>query len=497
MKRLFFIMITLVLWLNSCTERKTYDFANVKSVEDLKGHSVAVPMGSSYDLFLSDMEGVEVVRLGLGELLVAVEKGRADFSIIDQFQARISNLELRGLEVKFDNVLKGTASAGFRKEDSLLCSQFNEYLSGIRASGEYDRWLDRWQSAIDSMADASLLVTRPEKRPDRRALHVGITITYPYLFYKENNLTGIEVDLFNRFCVQAGYSVDYEVNDFIALIPALNSGKIDVILSHMRKTEERAKQVLFSDPYIEGGGAVVCKTGNGRDIKRAGLWIRFKDSFNNNLVVEQRWKMMADGLWVTVRISVLSVLAAVIVGSIMCRLRMSRRRGVNMPTGIVVDLLRSIPLLVILMIMFYVVFASSKISGLWITIMSFGLYYGAYFSEVFRTGMESVDKGQWEAGFALGLRKFQTFYKVVLPQALNRVIPVLKGEVISLIKMTSVVGYVAVIDLTKATDIIRARTLDAFFPLILVSIVYLLLSWLIGLGLNALESKITPKSRKI
>ena len=127
--------------------------------------------------------------------------------------------------------------------------------------------------------------------------------------------------------------------------------------------------------------------------------------------------------------------------------------------------------------------------------MSFGLYYGAYFSEVFRTGMESVDKGQWEAGFALGLRKFQTFYKVVLPQALNRVIPVLKGEVISLIKMTSVVGYVAVIDLTKATDIIRARTLDAFFPLILVSIVYLLLSWLIGLGLNALESKITPKSR--
>ena len=85
----------------------------------------------------------------------------------------------------------------------------------------------------------------------------------------------------------------------------------------------------------------------------------------------------------------------------------------------------------------------------------------------------------------------------MLPQALNRIIPVLKGEVIALIKMTSVVGYVAVVDLTKASDIIRARTLDAFFPLILVSVVYIVLSWLTGWGLNALEWRLTPKSRDL
>ena len=170
---------------------------------------------------------------------------------------------------------------------------------------------------------------------------------------------------------------------------------------------------------------------------------------------------------------------------------------VSSPTGIVIDLLRGIPLLVLLMLMFYVIFASSRITGTWVTVMSFGLYYGAYFSEVFRTGMESVDRGQWEAGFALGLGKFQTFSKVVLPQAMNRIIPVLKGEVIALIKMTSVVGYVAVVDLTKASDIIRARTLDAFFPLILVSVVYIVLSWLTGSGLKALERQLTPKNRDL
>ncbi len=497
MRMLRYILIAAVLLLGSCSGRKAGDLSGVNSIEDLKGHSVAVSMGSSYDLMLSEIGGIDIIRLGVGELLVAVEKGRADFCIIDQFQAVMLNMESRGLEIRFRNILKGTAAAGFRYEDSLLCRQFNGYLRDMMDSGEYDSWLGEWKAASDSMADASFLVPRHEIGSGKRTLHVGITITYPYLFLKNNRLTGIEVDMFNRFCERMGYAVDYEIYDFSALIPALNSGKIDVILSHMRKTEERARQVLFSDAYIEGGGAAVCRSADGKAAgARAGFMERMKESFRNNLVEERRWKLMADGLWVTIRISVMSILAAVLVGIVMCRLRMSRRRMVNLPTRIMIDILRGIPLLVVLMLMFYVIFASSGITGTCVTVMSFGLYYGAYFSEVFRSGMMGVDRGQWEAGYALGLRKFQTFHMIVLPQALNRIIPVLKGEVIALIKMTSVVGYVAVIDLTKASDIIRSRTLDAFFPLILVSAVYLFLSWLAGCGLGMVERRINPKNRK-
>ena len=498
MSRLMYLLIAAMVWLSSCTGRRQQDLQGVKSVEDLRGHSVAVSMGSSYDLMLSDIDGVDVIRLGVGELLVAVEKGRADFCILDQFQARMLNIDMRGLEIKFSGILKGTACAGFRMGDSILCSQFNCYLDSLRTTGEYDSWLGDWKAASDSMADVSLRVARHEKQQGRKALRVGITITYPYLFLKDNNLTGIEVDMFNRFCERAGYPVDYEIYDFSALIPALNSGKIDVILSHMRRTDERARQVLFSDPYIEGGGAAVCRSVNGNPGGvHAGLLERTKESFKNNLVVEQRWKLMADGLRVTVQISLLSILAAVAAGIVLCRLRMSRRRIVSRPAGVVIDLIRGIPLLVILMLMFYVIFASSGITGTWVTVMSFGLYYGAYFGEVFRAGMESVDKGQWEAGLALGLNKYQVLRKIALPQALSRIIPVLKGEVIALIKMTSVVGYVAVIDLTKASDIIRARTLDAFFPLILVSVVYIILAWLTGMSLKAMERRLTPKSMDI
>ena len=139
------------------------------------------------------------------------------------------------------------------------------------------------------------------------------------------------------------------------------------------------------------------------------------------------------------------------------------------------------------MIMFYVIFAKMHLSGVTVAIFSFALFYGACFSEVFRTGMLSVGRGQWEAGAALGLGKFQVFRLIAFPQALKRIVPVFKGEVISLIKSTSIVGYVAVLDLTCAGDIIRTRTLDAFFPLILVSLIYIILSTLSGSLLNALD----------
>ncbi len=116
------------------------------------------------------------------------------------------------------------------------------------------------------------------------------------------------------------------------------------------------------------------------------------------------------------------------------------------------------------MLIFYVIFASVNIQPVLVAVIAFGMNFAAYVSEMFRTSILSIDKGQWEAGIASGFSKFQTFLYIILPQAVNRVLPVYKGEFISMVKMTSVVGYIAVQDLTKAGDIIRSRTFDAFFP---------------------------------
>lgn len=221
------------------------------------------------------------------------------------------------------------------------------------------------------------------------------------------------------------------------------------------------------------------------------------ESIYSNLLYEDRWLMMADGLLNTVKVSLWAILFATLLGGILCAIRMNSRNWARGCVRLYVDLMRAIPLLVLLLLLFYVILADVALSPLWIAIVCFTLYFSAYFCEIFRSGIEGVNRGQWEAGLALGLTPWRTFMKVIMPQALKKIIPVYKGQMITLVKSTSIIGYVAVVDLTKAGDLIRSRTFDAFFPLLLVAAVYLLLTLVLGALLDLLERRITPKSRQI
>ena len=222
-----------------------------------------------------------------------------------------------------------------------------------------------------------------------------------------------------------------------------------------------------------------------------------RESFVSNLLTEDRWEMMVDGLGVTLEISLLSILFATLFGALICSLRMSRNRAVKGTAQLYIELMRSLPLLLLLLVMFYLVLASSGLDKTHIAIVCFTLYFGAFFCEIFRSGIEGVSKGQWEAGAALGMNKRQVLSKIVIPQALLRVLPVYKNQMITLIKSTSIVGYVSIMDITKASDVIRSRTFDAFFPLLMTALIYLMLSWLYGLAVDALERRLTPKHRTL
>ena len=130
-----------------------------------------------------------------------------------------------------------------------------------------------------------------------------------------------------------------------------------------------------------------------------------------------------------------------------------------------------------------------------VAVIAFGVNFGAYVSEMFRTSIQSIDKGQYEAGIASGFTKIQTFIYIIMPQAMRHVLPVYKGEFISLLKMTSIVGYIAVQDLTRASDIIRSRTFDAFFPLIMAAVLYIIIAGLLTWALSYLEISVDPKRK--
>ena len=221
-----------------------------------------------------------------------------------------------------------------------------------------------------------------------------------------------------------------------------------------------------------------------------------REGIYSNLLFEDRWIMLTDGLLNTIKVSLWSLLLATLFGCVLCAIQMNARNWAKTCVKWYVEFMRGIPLLVLLLLLFYVVLADVPLSSLWIAILCFTLYFSAYFTEIFRAGIEGVDRGQWEAGLALGLTPWRTFIKIILPQALKRIIPVFKGQMITLVKSTSIIGYVAVVDLTKAGDLIRTRTFDAFFPLLLVAAVYLLLTMILGAFLNLFEKSVTPKSRK-
>ena len=218
------------------------------------------------------------------------------------------------------------------------------------------------------------------------------------------------------------------------------------------------------------------------------------ESFTNNLIVEDRYRMILDGLQVTLLITLCAVLLGTVLGGLVCWMRMNRRKWLRRVASVYIDLMRGTPVLVLLMLMYYVVMAPLDATGIVVAIVTFAMNTAAYISEMLRTTIQGIERGQTEAGLALGFTQRQTFFKIVMPQVVRAVMPVYQGEVVSLLKGTSIVGYIAVADMTRASDLIRSRTFDAFFPLLVTAIIYFLVAWLIGLLLMSLVQRQRAKA---
>jgi polar amino acid transport system substrate-binding protein len=222
----------------------------------------------------------------------------------------------------------------------------------------------------------------------------------------------------------------------------------------------------------------------------------FMDSLHSTFFKEARWKLILHGLWTTVLVSVFATLLGTLLGAGVCFLRMSDHWLPRQIGRFYIAVVRGLPVLLLLMLIFYVGFARIDVNPLLVAIIAFGMNFAAYVAEMFRSGVEGVDRGQHEAGIAMGFTPVQTFFYITLPQAVRRILPVYRGEFISLVKMTSIVGYIGVQDLTKASDIIRSRTFEAFFPLVMVALIYFLVIWVLGWALDAIDRRTDPAWRR-
>ena len=204
----------------------------------------------------------------------------------------------------------------------------------------------------------------------------------------------------------------------------------------------------------------------------------FKDALYLNFVKEDRWKYIVEGLGVTIEVTFCAVILGIFLGFIIAIIRATHDKtgklGVlNAIANVYLTIIRGTPVVVQLLIMYFVIFGSVNVDKVLVAILAFGANSGAYVAEIIRSGIMSVDNGQFEAGRSLGFNYSQTMIYIILPQALKNVLPALGNEFIVLLKETSVAGYIALQDLTKGGDIVRSQTYNPFLPLIAVALIYL------------------------
>ncbi len=241
------------------------------------------------------------------------------------------------------------------------------------------------------------------------------------------------------------------------------------------------------------------------------MFDEFYSQFKLNFIDENRWFSLLKGLGTTLEITFLALILGLVIGIVIATVRSTydknqsslKKKGglgyvlmkvLNAICNLYLTVIRGTPVVVQLMIAYFIIFANAK-DGTLVAVFAFGLNSGAYVAEIFRSGIMSVDNGQFEAGRSLGFNYPQTMIHIIIPQAFKTVLPTLCNEFIVLIKETSVAGYVGVMDLTKAGDIIRGRTFSAFMPLIAVALIYLLMVIILSSLVKRLERRLRKNER--
>ncbi|MBR2281466.1 MAG: ABC transporter substrate-binding protein/permease, partial [Spirochaetales bacterium] len=372
-----------------------------------------------------------------------------------------------------------------------LKGKIDAFLKKITEDGTLADMDRRWvQEKNDDMPEIAA--------PTNPTMHlvVGTSgVVPPYSYYKGSELVGYDIEMAYRLAEDLNASIEIKVYNYAGLLTAAQAGTIDCILANLNKTPERAEVILFSDPILQMSTGVMVRDGSGAVKGSNGFFSSIADSFDKTFVKEGRYKLFLSGIGMTLAISDMSIIFGTALGFVVYLLCRRGNRITNGITRLSIWLIQGMPLVVLLMVLFYIVFAKVPIDGMWVAIVCFTLTFGASMFGMLRSGVSAVDRSQTEAAYALGFKDSRTFFEVVLPQAVLHFLPEYKSQVVALIKATSIVGYIAISDLTKVADIVRSRTFDAFFPLFAIAVIYFVLAGLITFLIGRLLKRMDPHKR--
>ena len=475
--------------------------SSAKTLEDFENATIGVMTGTVYDDFAKERfpNAKREYYNMISDMIVAVEQEKIDGYLSESSYVTAAIWE--GAKIRsIDEAIDHTQAAYiFQKSEqsALLREQLNSFIRAAKENGTLDELEEKWFGKTEPTGKLDFNSLTGENGTVRIAVAPDLK---PISYIKDGELTGYEMEILLLFAKEYGYKLDLSYMTFDAILPGVTTGKYDIGTGGVTITEERAQSLDFSESHLTVDVVMVVKAEPDNAVQNS-FWGEVKEDFEKTFIREERWKLIVEGIGVTMLISLCAAVGGSLLGFALYMLSRSEVKLLQLPAkGIAKVYSRIIagtPVVVILMILFYVIFGKVRdMSGILVAIIGFTLTFGAFVYDHMTVSVGSVDRGQTEAAYALGYTKNKTFFRIIFPQAMTIFLPSYCGQAVELIKATAVVGYVAVNDLTKMGDIIRSNTYEAFFPLIATAVIYFLLTWMLSLLLGLVKRRFEPKRRR-
>ena len=484
------------------TASKTSEF---QTFDELGGKTLSMITGAPFEEMISSKVpnvGEFTYYQSSPDMMLGIKSGKTDAGLMNNAVAELVVNRDPELAI-FPQSLGDTAfGLAFPKGDD-RCKEWQKVYDGFSAETKTDLW-KKWTGADDSVKT----VPKQDWPGANGTVKVAACDALEPMSYvgEGGELLGLDIETILLIAKELDVHVEFTPMDFAAVLASIGSGKADVGCGSIVTTDERRETMDFIEYQpasfvlivrsVDGTDAVDGSKGGTIDDSDRSFFSSLKDSFDKTFIREDRYKLFIEGIVTTLIIVVLSILFGTLLGFAVYMLCRRGNKIANLIARFFIWLVLGMPVVVLLMILYYIIFAKASISGTFVAVIAFTLVFGSAMFGMLKSGVGAIDAGQTEAAYALGYGELKTFFRIILPQAIPHFLPAYKGEVVSLIKSSAIVGYIAVQDLTKMGDIIRGRTYEAFFPLIAVAIIYFILAGMLNFIVGRIEKRLNPRRRK-
>lgn len=468
------ILMSLMLVMPCVAQEKVPEYSKA---EEMGGATIGLLTGMPFE----DMVREKVPDIGgfayfasLPDEVLALKSRKIDGIFINNALIDFAAAHNPDLVKMTEHYLDSNFGFAFPKGDPQQ-EVWREIIDRMKADGTIDALWEKWMISNDPVKE----MPKQDWPGNAGTIRVACADSFEPMSYVGENgeMMGFDVEILLNVAKELDLKVEFTSMEFGALMPTVQSGKADMAIGDIVITAERAEIMDFI-PYAPAYFTILIRSKSDA-VENEGFFKGLASSFDRTFVKEGRYKMVLSGLGMTVLIAFCAAGIGLALAYGLIYVRRTNTPVFNRLISIYCSLIAGIPAAVILMVLYYIIFGFADISAVIVAIIGFALIFCARAYGIIWNAVSSVDNGQREAALALGYNEALAFKEVILPQSKHYYRPLLYSQFILLLKETSIAGYITVLELTRAGDLIRSRTMEAFFPLISVAAIYFILTMLI------------------